>query len=801
MLRVVEYVIGRRGRAMVVFTACTRRESRAQAPPPFKFLESASSLHTQITHTFPDCMSRTQGIDTMEDQENVAVPAGTHTNDTTRDTHGVLHDAPHDSTHKASRKPKKPPPVTPKRFSRFFTPRSSISRASKASTSKAGRQLRDITQSEVNTRSSQASRRSRSPKKMVLFKDIQDLSNAATATTTAATPTLSSKKRKAYMSPESQRFDSSPCKRVSEDDGKMPEIPSSPPVYFLEDAMTRDRSTTPEIKVQPLRIRRAGIGNVSGRMLHRSFGGLDITGRGRRKDNCTYWQADTGNFHARPEDRHRFAHPALPYCSVSCNTNSLVAMGDETGAVRLVETARDDKHGFGSTHISMQAHTNALLDLAFSSDDSMLATASGDQTSRVIDMHTQKIKYCLQGHTTSLKQVRFQPGNDNVLATSSRDGSINIWDLRCKGAQTTVDEIYRPRNFTPANLLSAQSKAYAASPYKTIWQAHASLPGTATDVPSASGDSGAKDLSHPHQARIGNVSVTALSFLNSPGSSHMLLSGSELSTTLHLWDIRNRYSRRGGAQPLSSTAEPQSHAWHRHFGITALVQDAAGRRVYALSRDNTVYAYSAAHLINGHAPQLEADFSERHSRSSADQKTGLGPIYGFRHPLLHVTNFYTKAAIRQAKDDKSEMLAVASADRCAILFPTDESTFPKPQLTRSSGLNTPILNSSAGFSSPLASTSRPAISRQTSFATGLNTRMRDSIPIHNIGTALVGGHSKEVTDLTFTHDGDLVTVGDDFSGRLWREDKEAAREARGTKGAGSGWAEVQDGMDHEDWEE
>lgn len=82
--------------------------------------------------------------------------------------------------------------------------------------------------------------------------------------------------------------------------------------------------------------------------------------------------------------------------------------------------------------------------------------------------------------------------------------------------------------------------------------------------------------------------------------------------------------------------------------------------------------------------------------------------------------------------------------------------------------------------------------------------MRDTIPIYNVGTALVQGHTRELTDVTWTHGGELVTLGDDYSARLWREGKQA-REIRSAKDgramrAGWGWAETEEGWDGEDWE-
>jgi WD40 repeat protein len=86
-------------------------------------------------------------------------------------------------------------------------------------------------------------------------------------------------------------------------------------------------------------------------------------------------------------------------------------------------------------YLSFRVHTNAIIDMIFSDDDAFLATASGDQTARIVDMTTQTTTSILGNHTASLKQVRFQPGanNHSVIATSSRDGSIQIWDLRVNG--------------------------------------------------------------------------------------------------------------------------------------------------------------------------------------------------------------------------------------------------------------------------------------------------------------------------------------------------------------------------------
>ncbi|KAK4909581.1 hypothetical protein LTR28_000161, partial [Elasticomyces elasticus] len=51
-----------------------------------------------------------------------------------------------------SRKPKKPPPITPKRFTKFFTPR--VSTLASRGSGRSGRQLRDITRNAINRKTS-----------------------------------------------------------------------------------------------------------------------------------------------------------------------------------------------------------------------------------------------------------------------------------------------------------------------------------------------------------------------------------------------------------------------------------------------------------------------------------------------------------------------------------------------------------------------------------------------------------------------------------------------------------------------
>ena len=497
-----------------------------------------------------------------------------------------------------------------------------------------------------------------------------------------------------------------------------------------------------------------------------------------------------------------------------------MAVGDEEGYIRLLDSNKE----FSKIHLSFQAHANAIIDVAFSEDDYRLATASGDQTGKVIDMLTQTPIAVLTQHTASLKQVRFQPGrgSSSVLATSSRDGSIQIWDLRCHNG-APVHEIldrprgleYRfPRKITAGCVVNSIYDAHVR-PLQHRYQTRANPNPLGRSLPSSVAAS--SDIASRSEApgRLGEVSVTAIEFLP-PGQEHLLLSASEADSSVKLWDIRaaqsnTRSHRTGHPTPVSYTRQPDSHLAFRPFGISAIALSGDSGRLYTLCKDNTVYAYSTAHLLLGHAPELTAQAGlEPPRRPKPATQPGLGPLYGFRHPYLHATSFYVKAAVRPARDGKPEMLAVGSSDACAVLFPTDER-YLRRDLGAAGGpangveerRSAPGVINTGGGGVP----GRPGLARANSIA-GLSLgKPGDTVPIYKpYGTPLVRGHEKEIGPVCWTVGGKLVTMADDYVVRCWDEDREAAAdlrrggEADGRRWA-SGWADVGEDWkgDEDDW--
>jgi WD40 repeat protein len=636
------------------------------------------------------------------------------------------------------RKQKRPPPITPKRFTRFFTPRETKSRGSRSSLLRAGRQLQDITRSGSNR--GHAAQRT-TPRKTVNFADVEN---------DVQTPQSSTRKRKAlYPSPETSPAQSSPSKRSRY---------VTPPPQF---AILGDAPLFDEAPVYPVPVRRIRGGGAASRTLQRSFGGILSVGRGFRRDHCASWEDQTADFYSHSDDLHQLPQGAPPFCTASCNTNSMIAVGGEDGWIHLLDSEGD----FSKSHVSWHAHTNAVMDLQFSSDDSYLAAGSGDQTAQIVDVRTQQTLSVLAKHRSSVKQVRFQPGDEKIVATSSRDGVVQIWDLRCKGGQLSSHSAWGP-------------DAPYASVIRSLASAHADNHQPSYTSLTRTTSTGKTET----LARRTDVSVTALSFLPE-GRQHLLLTASDASTCIKLWDIRGRYSLRGPAVPISTTQHPESHNRHRHFAINSLTLNGNASRIYALSKDNTVYAYSTSHLILGSASELAPSAA---AKQSSDQQ-GLGPIYGFRHQNFHAGSFYVKASLRKAHDDKTELLAVGSTDGTPVLFPTDETFLKRNPRHHDDETDLPDIN---------ISTRRPLLSSRS------GSRFPDTIPIYEHGTALVRGHDAEVTAVSWTHNGGLISVSDDLRVRRWKEGGQARKLRLGGESEGKrwmcGWADMGEGYDDDE---
>lgn len=610
-----------------------------------------------------------------------------------------------------SRKQRKPPTVTPKRFNKFFNPLLTSAKGSAVTSS--GRELRDITRNAAN--------------------------HARSATGLGGlADTRPSKRRKTSLPDEHY-----------ESDTKVLEVNSSPPEAEVESGPEPEPSEGEDMEpptLEPIRITRA-------------------------KQQHVYpdWQSHTLDFWSGPDLSYNFGAPGrprfMPFSMAACNTNSLVAIGGEYGYVRLLDTADGGRTKFSENFLTFRANLdNAILEMAFSSTDEMLALAGGDQAAHIMDMQTRQEKARLTGHHSSLRQVAFQPGNDNIVASCARDGTIQLWDIRTPSnnadlsLHATASQSRGPaQKRVPA--LNSFTWGYREPPPKP-----GSLPSTPTNR--------------------GPPSMTCLSFL-SASRPHLLVSATDHKAEIRLWDVRHRQRTRDsadGSAPVSATAPIPSHVKNRHFGITSLALGADGTRLYSVCRNGTIYAYATSHLVLGSASSVFSNAVSDPSPSSSRRARhptwtqGAGPLYGLRHPHLYASSFYMRCAIRKPVADKPELLAVSSQDPTPILFPTDETLLRKQTPVNAANTDDCPSSTKRGASIPPSATA--LLSRSMGSSTpqrprGLNlhggAERGDGFPVYDYGTALVGGHGHDVTGVAWTSEGDLVSISDDWVARLWRE--------------------------------
>jgi WD40 repeat protein len=95
--------------------------------------------------------------------------------------------------------------------------------------------------------------------------------------------------------------------------------------------------------------------------------------------------------------------------------------GNPGGSVDIWDSAT-------GAHIATLAGSTGVVDLAFSSDGSRLATASHDGTVRIWDPSSGEQLLILHGHDATVSSVAFSPDGSR-LASVGVDGTVRIWAL------------------------------------------------------------------------------------------------------------------------------------------------------------------------------------------------------------------------------------------------------------------------------------------------------------------------------------------------------------------------------------
>ena len=221
-------------------------------------------------------------------------------------------------------KPRKPPTITPRSFTRFFTPKSSIKRGGRIGASR--QVLRDITATASNRRRSGAPRHS-------AIKILDEGSPERT-------DNVRRRKRKIPDRVNVTPDRSSPVKRIRNQSLGLSESSDGESRCFEEgEEQTPQKQSLPWNEVRQVETFRASnYRRKLGRDLQREIGTNDRVSRARALDHRVGsrspkdWQCETANFSSRPEDIHVCnnvevaTEHSIPFCAASCNSEFLVLL-------------------------------------------------------------------------------------------------------------------------------------------------------------------------------------------------------------------------------------------------------------------------------------------------------------------------------------------------------------------------------------------------------------------------------------------------------------------------------------------
>ncbi|KAK4054496.1 hypothetical protein OIV83_000990 [Microbotryomycetes sp. JL201] len=272
----------------------------------------------------------------------------------------------------------------------------------------------------------------------------------------------------------------------------------------------------------------------------------------------------------RLPSQHEWRNFAPPFVTEFSNgakagRKQLLAVADEEGVVTIFDAGGKTRHDADSTRTAFSGHHNAIFDLNWSADDSMIVTASGDQSARLFNVETQQCLAVLEGHVSTIKSVRLNDMDEHTVATASRDGSIRIWDIRVHDRSTG-----------------------GVSTVNLIKNAHGER-----------GKGGAR-------SRTATRSVTAISYL--PQSSNLLASAGSADSVIKVWDLRRSHSKRVNPASVEDSEDWASNTDSiRSHGISNMAIAPNGRRLYALCKDFRIYAFDPFDLTR---PEPLGSFSD-----------------------------------------------------------------------------------------------------------------------------------------------------------------------------------------------
>ncbi|EAU84535.2 cell division cycle protein cdt2 [Coprinopsis cinerea okayama7 len=272
-------------------------------------------------------------------------------------------------------------------------------------------------------------------------------------------------------------------------------------------------------------------------------------------------------------------------------TESLLAVADEEGTVTILNTTKRRDWDDAPPTKKLHSHQNGVFQVKWSEDDETVATCSGDQSIRITNIETSAITHVLRGQTSTVKVVSWDPAHRHLLASGSRDGTINVWDLR-------MGETY------------GEDGLQVVKPCQSIQRAHLAKQGRKA----------------PKKKSLPVPGITSI--LYPEGHTYGIVSSATSDGVLKYWDLRfltdRTPSKRGRgkgrgkpkapAELFSTELDPTTlHGSRRPRGILSITtgRGPTAGLVFALGADSRIHTYSLPTL------QPYTNASRLHNNSSS----------------------------------------------------------------------------------------------------------------------------------------------------------------------------------------
>ncbi|MEH1849851.1 MAG: AAA-like domain-containing protein [Nostoc sp.] len=281
----------------------------------------------------------------------------------------------------------------------------------------------------------------------------------------------------------------------------------------------------------------------------------------------------------------------------------------------------------------LEGHGSYVLNVSFSPDGKMIATASKDQTAKLWNIDGQLL-HTFQGHSSDVRGLSFSP-DSKMIATASFDGTAKLWSINGQllhSFQGHLDKVYSV-SFNPDGKMIATA---SLDGIVKLWSTNGQL------------------LYSFQGSRKGIISISF-----SPNGK--MIATANLDGTAKLWSTNGQllHSFQGHSAPVYSVSFSPD-----------------GKMIATASKDKTAKLWSIdgqlRHSFQDHSDKVySVSFSPDNNRIATASFDGTAKLWSTNGQLLQTFKGHRGYVYGVAFSPNGKMIATASQDKTAKLWSTD----------------------------------------------------------------------------------------------------------------------------------